>query len=76
MFLEGSIAGLALLLTVVAVASWKRARSKRAGVLALAFAAFLAKGVLLLTGVIEQGSVPSAIDLGVLALLYGSLLTG
>jgi hypothetical protein len=75
-FLEGTVAGLALLLTLVAAASAKRVRSRRAALLALAFALLAVKGVLLLAGRLDQDPALSALDLGVLALLYAGMLAG
>jgi hypothetical protein len=64
MFLRVGIAGLALLLLLVSVVSFARVRSTKLGLLALAFALFAAKGLLL---VLEGFGRP--VDLGTTASL-------
>jgi hypothetical protein len=70
----------ALLLTLVALRAWRHSRSRKVLLLALAFAAFLAKGLLLSVGLFATADwrtlvLPALLlDTAGLLLLYGAAL--
>ena len=70
----------ALLLAAVALRAWRRAQSRKVLLLALAFAAFLAKGLLFSAALFRTTDwrdllLPGlALDVTGLALLYGAVL--
>jgi len=62
--------GLSLLLTAVSALSFSRARDLKLGLLTVAFGLFVAKGLLLLLGVVEQSIGLIGLDLCIIGFLY------
>ncbi len=62
--------GLSLLLSVVSAISFARTRDVTFGLLTAAFALFVAKGGLLLSGLVEQSIGLIALDLCIIVFLY------
>ena len=74
MFLTVLFGGLAALLMIVSAVSWFRLRSIKLGLLCIAFCLFIGKAVLLLSGWLHQDLEAILIDVGVIILLYGSVV--
>ncbi|MFO8133159.1 MAG: hypothetical protein R6U10_04410 [Thermoplasmatota archaeon] len=62
--------GLSLLLAAVSALSFSRARDLKLALLTTAFGLFVAKGVLLLLGVVEQSISLVGLDLCIIGFLY------